>query len=187
MAAPEHHSNSSADFPDVLSPLSPDEIRARLEAAARRGKLPGLKLDSRANSLFSIMDFGRPYESVLSATALREGGHTRLSFAARPKPLMPMVMLLLLVATVWPGIWLTNSMLVSYFPGYAYQTWMWYLPLTVPMVPWVMWSSWRKSVRSAAIEGRELIGKVSQFIEGRSAADQPQPATASPVLAAGRA
>jgi hypothetical protein len=129
--------------------------------------------------LFSIADFGHPFESVLSARAEGTGeGGTRLSFAIRMKRTMPAVFLTLLIATVWPGVWLTDSMIRSYFTGYSFHTWMWYLPLTIPCIPWFMWSASRKSRVSGEGDGLELIEKVAAVVEGKveGRAAEPRPA-----------
>jgi hypothetical protein len=160
----QHLPVASADgpLPSVRTPLDAARARELLAAAARRGKMPGLLSGPSDDALVRVSDFGSPYESVLEGR-LAAG---EIRFSLRLKPLMPLVMLAVLVLTVWPGVWLTDSMLRSYFSGYKFQTWMWYLPLTVPTVPWVMWSSLKKSRALARAEAPELIEKVAQAIGG---------------------
>jgi hypothetical protein len=64
-------------------------------------------------------------------------------------------------------------MLRTYFRGYDYQTWMWYLPLTIPTVPWVMWSTIKKSRAAALADAPELIQKVATAIGGTLEAPAP--------------
>ncbi|MFN7021364.1 MAG: hypothetical protein ACK4WH_08575 [Phycisphaerales bacterium] len=158
-------------------PLSRPEIRARLETAARKGKLPGWRPAEgpagESEEEFAITDFAVPFEHVLVARAETGTDGTTLRFALRVKPTMPLVYLVVLVATVWPGVWLTDSMLRSYFTGYDWRTWMWYLPLTVPFVPLALASAWKKSRRSAAAEAAHLIAKVAGLIDGRTESGGP--------------
>ncbi|MCC6322343.1 MAG: hypothetical protein IT438_13010 [Phycisphaerales bacterium] len=164
-------SKTVTNLPSVRSPLAPQTIVERLDAAARRGKLPGWRSPGPAarssGTLFELTDFARPFEHTLRATADRYTGGTSLRFDIRPKPTLPVVYLIVLVVTVWPGVWLTNSMLRSYFTGYDWKTWMWYLPLTVPFIPLALVRAWRKSRHSAHAEALELIGKVAGAIEGQ--------------------
>lgn len=155
--------------------LSPAEIRARLDSAARKGNLPGWQsADGSANprpELFAITDFAGPFEHILSARAEPGTDGTTLRFELRVKPTMPLVYLAVLVATVWPGVSLTDSMLRSYFTGYDWRTWMWYLPLTVPFVPLALAGAWKKSRRSAKAQAADLIAKVAGLIDGSTESD----------------
>lgn len=152
-------------LPEFDTALKPDEIITRLESASRRGKLAGWQSPAAkpppSGSIFSIKDFGRPFESVLIAhAAASPSGDTRLTFTTRVQPLFPAIYLIALVASVWPGVWLTDSLIRTYFTGYTFNTYYWYLPLTVPFVPWGMWSAWKKSVHSARAEAHALVEKV---------------------------
>jgi hypothetical protein len=168
------HSEQTS-LPAVRTSLSPEVVRDLLGTAARKGKMPGLMNASVPGAVFGISDFGHPFESVLQGH-LSEG---RISFTIRLKPLMPLVTLAILIATVWPGVWFTDSMLRTYFSGYQYQTWMWYLPLTIPTVPWVMWSTIKKSRVSARADAPELIEKVAIAIGGTVDPPAPVPPTAA--------
>lgn len=153
---------ASAYLPAVETELTPAQMMERLDEAARRGKLPGF---SRAHedALFTVTDFGGPFESVLEAAVApgpSDANGTRLEFSLRLKRGMIIVFVVVMVATVWPGVWLTDSMLRTYFTGYDFQTWMWYLPLTAPFVPWSVLSAVRKSRRSGREQAIEIIGKV---------------------------
>lgn len=149
------------------------EVVRRLEAAARKGKLPGFEPGS-GNELFRVSDFGRPFESRLVAKVLEsDASGSTLGFSVQMKPVMPAVFALILAITIWPGVWLTHSMLRAYFSGYDYQTWMWYLPLTVPFVPLALFSAWRKSTSTAADEAPKIVDRVSAQLNG-----QPDPAAA---------
>ncbi len=130
--------------------------------------MPGWTGESSASGLFDVADFGRPFESNMIAEVESESpGCTKLRFSLRAKPAVPLIFFLGLVLSVWPGVWLTDSMLRSYFTGYDYKTWMWYLPMTVPFVPWGMWSAWKKSRASAFNEALDILDKISAIVDGR--------------------
>lgn len=149
----------AAPLPSVTASESPESILLRLEAAAKRGKLAGFVRGG--DGLFQVTDFGGPFESILTAHATPDGPATRLSFTLRIKSRLAWVYLIVLIATVWPGVWLTDSMLRTYFTGYDYPTWMWYLPLTAPFVPWAMWASLRKSRRAGREAARQIIADIA--------------------------
>lgn len=148
--------------------LSPAEITSTLDRAARRGEMPGYRTGPGV-PLFVISDFGTPFESELRATALDQSsvgnaGVTRIRWELAIKRRLPLVFLVVLVASVWPGVWVTDSMIRTYVPSYDFATWMWYLPLTVPCVPWVMWTSMKKSRASAQAEAESLVGRVRETL-----------------------
>ena len=158
---------TAGELPIIFSPLSGVEILARLDGAARRGKLPGFH-KGQNDSLFHLADFGSPFESALDATAVPTGAGTSLSFELRLKPLMPWVFVACLVLSVWPGVWLTDSMLKTYFISwYTMSFWWtcaWYMPLTVPFVPIAILQSLRRSRASAKHAAMELITKVRALV-----------------------
>jgi hypothetical protein len=157
---------SSGPLPNVLSPLSSIEILSRLDNAARRGKLPGFHKGD-GDVLFFLADFGTPFESALLAQGTPSGSGTSLIFSLRIKPLMPWIFIASMVLSVWPGIWLTDSMLKTYFSGYTMSIWwtcVWYLPLTVPFVPIGTMQALKRSRVSAQEAAIELIRKVQALV-----------------------
>jgi len=110
--------------------------------------------------LFTVRDFGGPFESILEARL----ADRQLHFTTRLRTTMTWVYFVILVATVWPGVWLTDSMLRTYFTGYDYLTWMWYLPLTAPFVPWAMWAAIRKSRVRGRTEAAEIIASIRKLL-----------------------
>lgn len=161
-----------AALPALVCPLDEAAIVARLDEAARRGKLPGFAGAPMAGVLFTITDFGTPFESVLVATAHCAEGVTRVTFKVRLKPLMPAVFAAALVVTVWPGVWLTDSLLRTYSSWYMslpdWATYAWYLPLTAPFCPPAFMAAVRRSRAAAAAEARELIDKVASLLGART-------------------
>lgn len=161
-------------LPDLHTPLTTAEILTRLQAASRRGKLAGWQSPAAKpppqGAVFAIKDFGHPFESVLLAHASQQanGTGTRLTFTTRVQPLIPLVYLVVLIASVWPGVWLTDSLIRTYFTGYTFNTYYWYMPLTVPFVPWGMWSAWKKSTRSARTDAHALVEKIRTALAASS-------------------
>lgn len=150
-------------LPTIRTGLTVSEVLDRLESAARRGKLPGFARGP-GSPAFMLTDFGTPFESVLEAHAATTEGTTMLSFRLRMKTGLASGFLATLVFTVWPGVWMTDSLLRTYFSSYDFATWKWYLPLTAPFVPLAMWTAVKRSRRSAQSEGRELIQRVGAML-----------------------
>lgn len=154
----------------IRTGLSPTEVISRLDAAAKRGRLAGyVRTPSggteAAGPLFLVRDFGGPFEGELRAR-LSTAGSGLISFETRLQVRLAWVFLVVMIATVWPGVWLTDSMLRSYFTGYDYKTWMWYLPLTIPTVPWAMIVAVKRSRSRARVEAEAIIAKIAEQIEG---------------------
>lgn len=163
-----------ARLPSVRCALSPFDAASRLEQAARRGQLPGLvKADE---DRFEITDFGHPFESRLFGrlTPLTDSPTPGcdVTFSIDMKRRMLWVFVLIWALTIWPGVWITHSMLRVYFPSYGsgggfwYPTWLWYLPLTLPFAPLSIRGALRKSRASGDKEARELIAKVAAALGG---------------------
>jgi hypothetical protein len=114
------------------------------------------------SQLFAVRDFGHPFESVLNASFHPDlsGSHNVVAFETRLKPLIPTVFAIGLILSVWPGIYIVDSMLRHYFSWYDIPTWWWYLPLTVPTPPWAMWAAIKKSRESATASALELIERI---------------------------
>jgi hypothetical protein len=154
-------------MPRLRTSLNDAAVRDRLDAAARKGRLPGLRLDA-GDALFEVQEFGRPFESTLRAEAAPAGaaqaGAARdIVFSLRLKPLFPSIFVIILVVSIWPGIYLVDSMLKQYFSWYdsSVETWWWYLPLTVPTSPWAFWSAAKKSRASAHAECESIIRRLA--------------------------
>jgi hypothetical protein len=168
-------------LPSITTQLSPVEVVNTLDAAARRGKVPGFhkgppksapKRTGTPDIAFHITDFGTPCESILHAYTQPRGGGCEIFFSLHLKPTVPWIFTIVSILTVWPGIWLTDSMISAYFPSYAtlpVKTWMWYLPLTIPFVPLGTWQIVRKSRTTALAEALELITKMQKLVSSDSA------------------
>lgn len=154
----------------VVCDLSPEVVMTRLDVAARRGRMPGFRVGP-SPSLFTVAAFGTPFDGELRVMAepgaSGSGGPTSLRFISRMQRRGPGIFLLLCAITIWPGVWLTDSMLKSYFTSYHYQTWMWYLPFTIGPLPWVWRRSMRKSRAEIAESARSQIDAIARETGGR--------------------
>jgi len=162
---PEHA--KLTDSPADLRAMMPGAaVLDVLDKAARKGRLPGLDVDREART-FTMTDFGKPFESVLTGTVTDDAGagSSTVRFGIRMKRMLPIVFAVILIATVWPGLPLTDSMLKMYFSSYHIETWWWYLPLTVPFVP----LAWRKAMRGSRETGKteaaELVEKIAKELK----------------------
>jgi len=144
-AAAEGAPHPSLDaLPDVRTSLDPTAILSRLDALARRGKLAGFT-PGHGDALFEAACFGEPFDRVLLARAAREDGGTVLRFSTRLRRRVPAIFVAVTILTIWPGVWLTDSMLTTYFSWYTIPTWWWYIPLTVVPLFWMVPRMIRKS------------------------------------------
>lgn len=158
------------ELPRVHSPLSADEIVKRLDALARQGKLPGFA-KGEGGVLFRTAAFSEPFDRELLARAEPAAGAagsgakgTTLRFSLRVLPRVPLIYAAVIGTTIWPGVWLTDSMLKTYFDWYKVETWWWYMPVTVLPLLWAMPRMWRKCARAAEESAREMIGKIAEGV-----------------------
>lgn len=174
-----------AALPTVHTKLSPAEVAARLQTASKRGRMPGFvagqgrssqglsggqgPADPHGRLLCTLDAFGMPFDGVLelrARSAVSPGGSV-LRGEAKLKPTMPWVFAVMLLLSIWPGVVLTESLVATFIPGDFWKwTWWWYLPLTVPTSPWVMWVAVKKSrvcIKASAVES---LQKVAAEVEG---------------------
>lgn len=152
-------------LPTVRSPLAPAAILERLSIASRRGRLAGFHAGP-GSSEFRATLFSEPFDHELHARieATPEGGST-LTSTARMLPKVPVIFAVVLVATVWPGVVLTDKMIPGEW-GWI-DTWIWYVPLTALPLPW-LWVKWMKKCRAAAgVSAYELLHKLATELEGQ--------------------
>jgi len=159
----------------LLSDLAASEILATLGKAARRGRLPGF--DARGADGFHVeadaVPF--PYELVGSiGTGERGGSIVRLHLRRLTR--LPLIFGAVLALTVWPGVWLTDSLLSTYWPSYGrwsadtpWLTYAWYLPITLVPIPWMWRSLARKSRDAALASAREQAATIAELVGPRQA------------------
>lgn len=142
-----------SSHPEHLSPIRvampPAGIVATLDALAARGKLPEFSPAPKPD-LFTLPAFGEPFDYTLSARAQPDGpAETTLTFSLQRRWRLPLIMLILIAFTIWPGVWLTDSLIRTYWSTYDFPTWTWYMPVTVLPLPW-MWRRMARKSRDAA-------------------------------------
>jgi hypothetical protein len=178
--------HAALPLPVLRSPLSRDEIISRVKAAAMRGRIEGFEGTASSGQLrsadFRVEAFGTPFDGelggLITADASSAPGST-VRFATRMLPRLPIVFLIILILTVWPGVVLTEKIIADYFPaGWYKYTVYWYYPLSVPTVPWAMWVSLRRSRVSIAESARRAIDQIAKEIQGQPVA-MPSAASAS--------
>ena len=168
---------SPAGISDVLAgpvELAADrpasEVSKQLTQAGRRGKLPGFKGDGGGR--FRVDCDAVPFEYELSGEVREAGeGTAVVSVRVSRRPLMPWVFGVTLVLTVWPGVWLTDSLLGVYWSAYAgwsermpWLTYAWYLPITALPLPWLWRSLTRKSEAMARESGVKLVKTIRDLL-----------------------
>ncbi len=158
-------------LPTITSPLPPTDAVERLDRLSKRGKLPGFeKQPGGVGGGGFICDiFGAPFDRELVAqVSATPGGGCEITSQSRLRLKLPLIYAAVLIVTVWPGVWLTDSMLKIYFSWYTIETWWWYLPMCLLMIPAVR-KQWKTSQAVAAEESAELLKKIAAEVEGQIA------------------
>lgn len=169
----EHGRTTGAgELPRVRTPLGVEELLGRLDRASRNGRMAGFR--ARAEGRFEVEAFASPFSHVLLGSPARESEGTLVRFALKRQPLAPAAFMIVSVLTVWPGAWLTDSLISTYWPRYGvwserwwFLTWAWYLPIAVLPLPW-LWGAMSRKSRTEAMESAfEAIDRIAREGEGR--------------------
>lgn len=161
-------------LPVVQSPLSPEAIVERMDKLSKRGKLAGFA-KGVPPTLFEASAFGDPLEYRLLASAEPETAGTRVSFALKLPAKIPLIYALVITLSIWPGVWLTHSMLITYFSWYKLTmtgTCAWYLPLTILPLPWMYKKQFVGSRAAALADATDLIQKLATELDARVVPEQ---------------
>lgn len=155
-------------LPCVATGLGEAQVLERLERLARDGKLAGFRvLGARS---FEVSAFGEPFDRRLVATLAQDGPRTRLNLKAPLVARMPVIYALIIAVSIWPGVWLTHSMLSTYWNWYGrwpeWVTWAWYMPLTVVPLFFMLPKMMRKSERACYEHAMEQVGKITEAVSG---------------------
>ncbi len=153
------------ELPALSTPLSPEAALAALLDMAKRGELGGFE---RTNNGFIADVHSEPFDhrllGVVRASAHERSPHgSTVEFSLSMLKRGPLISLTILVLSLWPGMWLTDTMLSTYFSGYRLtptQTAMWYVPLTLLPVPWMI-RGFLRSRESARREARGLAERIT--------------------------
>jgi len=164
----EHESNSPAaskQLAPISTALTANEVNARLLKLSKGGKLPGYE-GNPDHALAAVAAHGTPFDSKLYIH--HDSG--QLSFEIKLMQTMPIVFLVVIIVSIWPGLPLTDAFLNSFLwyerfqSNTGVQTWYWYLPLTVLPAPFMWKSAIAKSKASAKESAAEAIEKISKAI-----------------------
>lgn len=169
-AAPgsDHEPTLSAVLSDPLptldTPLSLDEVKSRLDHAARRGKLPGYHPLSDG---FVVDAFGTPFECDLVAAASPSndagGAKMRLTFTLRRRRKMPLVFAAALILTVEPGRYFLDQLIPGEW-GWIDTRW-WYYPLSILPIPLIWRTASKRSNLMARADAHEQIAKIAELLK----------------------
>jgi hypothetical protein len=163
------------------SPLTPEAAMEAFRTASRRGKLAGFRtLEPAPNpggsgavggagagrTLRCVCDiFGSPYDRDLFVTLEPSAGGSVVRLDTRLRRKFPVIVVVAMVLALWPGVWLTDSLLVTYFGWYPRAGWFtpaWYIPLTLLAVP-VLLKQFKSSEASAAAEAALVVRKLRRL------------------------
>lgn len=170
-------SGGAGDFnaPPLHTPLTPNEVVERVGKRSKAGKLAGYTLITPASAdgaTVRVLAFGGIYDHELICAVTPgpggtggsggpggPGGGSTIAFDLRVLRKMPIIAAVMIIVTIFPGLPLTHSMLSLYFDWYTIQTWWWYMPLVVLMLP-MMWKQYKMARREALQHAQETIGKL---------------------------
>lgn len=151
----------TSGLPAPLS-ISADKLSIvrRMRALSQRGKLPGFEETADG---FKALAYGWIFDFDLAYRIDESPRGCSLTPALLLKRRMPAIVLAVLIFSVWPGVWITDSMLATYFSWYPHEFWKtcaWYLPLTIIPMPWVWKTAMTRSRLLAEESARELADRV---------------------------
>ncbi len=162
--------SKGATLPRVVTEMNAKDLQKALAARAKQGKLAGYQKQTERS--FSVDASGGLYERTLLATIISDTAdkdeHTEIWFEGRLKRTIPIVVIAVLIFTIWPGVWLTDSILSIWFNWYRLGIWWtcaWYIPLTLLAVP-AFWAQFKKSGRESWAEAQKAIGKIARIGDG---------------------
>jgi hypothetical protein len=155
-------------FPLLVTDLTPDEVIARLRKRSQLGKLPGF--EHRGGHVFRVLAFGQPYDKELIGSVAQAPGRERGSsvrFSVRLLKKLPVVVVVVMALSIWPGVWVTHSLLITYFESYPQALWItsaWYIPLCLIAIP-ALWKQYKRSIAEADKHAQETAAAIGRVIE----------------------
>lgn len=141
-------------------PMDRVSVVRRMRALSQRGKLPGFEETADG---FQALAYGWVFDYDLRYRVDEGPGGSTLTPALELKRKMPAIVIAVLLLSIWPGVWITDSMLATYFDWYPREFWMtclWYLPVTVLPMPWVWKTAMGRSRMLAEESARELAERI---------------------------
>lgn len=162
----------------ISTEMTREQVLATLTERAKRGKLAEFAKGNlgKIPCDFSVDAPAVPFDYRLVATmsdqkAPTTGTLIELRLVRLSK--MPILFALILAVTIWPGVWLTDSMLTTYFGWYSswtqsmpWLTYAWYLPITALPIPWMWKRMCKKSAAESSISGGEMVESITQALNG---------------------
>jgi hypothetical protein len=156
----------SSPLPTIATTLEPREILARLLHLSKRGKFAGF-VPCSDGPLFEAEAHGTTFDFRLVAT--HHAGQIR--FELRPVWKLPIILASVTILAAGPGLWLTHSMMVTYFSWYTISlawTAAWYEPLTILPIPWIMLRAWKTSKLAAVEHARGAIARIALTLQAQA-------------------
>lgn len=153
-------------LPLVCSPLEVAAVMERLRRASQRGGLPGFRTVGEAR--FEASAFGSHFDRTLIGGVTADPQGSTIEFGARRHWKTLAGVWIVFALTLWPGVWLTHSMLLTWFGWYGLSMWgtvAWYVPLTLLGVPALM-KVQRASDRASWAHAHETIEKIASLCAG---------------------
>lgn len=156
-------SDSDPPIPSIETALPAGEVVARLEKMSKRGKLPGFERGggNAGPADASFAAHGSPFEGRV----LVHAGGGAVSFALHMPRKWALIFGAILVLSVWPGLPITDSFLHG-FVWYErltsgwFDTWVWYLPLTIIPAPFALRTALLRSRATALEHAVETVERV---------------------------
>ena len=144
---------------------------SRLQTASKRGRLAGYQ-QIEGPGLFRVAAHGQPFEGELIGTL----GNGQISFEAPMLQRLPIVFAVILLLTVWPGVYFMDELVAQFVPSLwrPWVTYYWYIPITVIPLPWMWRGIMRKSRATIDASAREMIAKIAKELD--AGLDGPGPA-----------
>lgn len=173
--------SKEASLPRVITGMPAMELQKALAQRAKQGKLAGYQPQGPRS--FTLDAAGGLYERTLIATIISDTAdkdeHTEIWFEGKLKRTIPIVVIAVLIFTLWPGVWLTDSILSTWFGWYRMGIWWtcaWYIPLTLLAVPG-FWAHFKKSERESWADAEKAIGKIARIGDGElvGVSNAPEP------------
>ena len=168
---PANTSSSEPPAPaPMAAPMDKLAVVRRMRALSQRGRLPGFEETADG---FKALAYGWVFDFDLAFRIDESPDGCTLTPALVLKRRMPAIVLALLAFSIWPGVWITDSMLSTYFTWYPHEFWktcVWYLPITILPMPWVWKTAIGRSRLLAEESARELADRVRSELNAGSPA-----------------
>ena len=152
---------------ELVSAMDSETLAGTLAKAGTRGRLPGFVAQS--GDSFRVDCNAVPFEyRLIGQIEDRKGVGSVVRLRLVRRKLMPIIFVIVIALSIWPGVWLTDSIMGVYWSAYSgwsaampWLTYAWYLPITVLPLPWM----WRSFVRKSQSQAGESATKLLTAIQ----------------------